>query len=308
MRRHRKSPDGFRAIRASHGVRAAVATAWALARSSVRCSSRWVGSRSVRGLGRGLDPGGRDGRSPSQRPGGTGAEAVATPTTLPAGHYADSPAKPTASTGGDRWSAGEHPATGRLGDERTPRKVRKLSALLTMCANCQCGNGLCGRAIHNHPKSIPHCSPRPPATPRPPARGRARAVRDSSFLLQGEGSSQRERCRSSSASTGLMRSRTDSARPSGSGVAIPGSLARLPKRRLPTSSGTRSRRPMPEAIYSGVAARSCARGLDTCMGGRTDSLHLIRDKGPSAGCQQASLPVALPRLGDRGGVSHHGMQ
>jgi hypothetical protein len=34
--------------------------------------------------------------------GGTGAEAVATPTTRPAGHDAESPVKLTASTGGDR--------------------------------------------------------------------------------------------------------------------------------------------------------------------------------------------------------------
>ena len=50
-RRHRRSldpPDGFRAIRASHGVRA-VETAWALVRGNVRCSSRWVGPPSVWG-------------------------------------------------------------------------------------------------------------------------------------------------------------------------------------------------------------------------------------------------------------------
>ena len=38
---------------------------------------------------------------------------VATPTTPPAGRAADSPANRRASTGGERWSEGEHPAPGR---------------------------------------------------------------------------------------------------------------------------------------------------------------------------------------------------
>lgn len=45
--------------------------------------------------------------------GGTGAEA-ATPTTPPAGHDADPPAEIGGLDGGDRWAAGDHPATGRL--------------------------------------------------------------------------------------------------------------------------------------------------------------------------------------------------
>ena len=45
--------------------------------------------------------------------GRTGAEAEATPTTPPV--TTQTQAKSTAPTGGDRWSAGEHPATGRMG-------------------------------------------------------------------------------------------------------------------------------------------------------------------------------------------------
>ena len=41
-------------------------------------------------VGRGLDPGGRDGRSSSRRPGGPAPKRVATPTRPPAGHHGDS--------------------------------------------------------------------------------------------------------------------------------------------------------------------------------------------------------------------------
>ena len=52
--------------------------------------------------GKGLDPGWRGGQ-PVPEAGGTGAAAVATPTTPTAGHDGDSPAK---SDGLDRWSSG----------------------------------------------------------------------------------------------------------------------------------------------------------------------------------------------------------
>ena len=58
--------------------------------------------RAIRWVGKGLDPGWRDGRSPVPEAGGTGAAAVATPTKPSAGHAANSPAKPAASTGGRR--------------------------------------------------------------------------------------------------------------------------------------------------------------------------------------------------------------
>ena len=126
MQLHRKSLDGFRAIRASHGVRAAIETAWALARRTVRCSSRWVWSSSRPGLGRKGTRPRREGRAESvPEAGGTGAEAVATPTTPPAGHDAESRANAPASTGGDRWSAGEHPATGTWGSS-DPAEVAEL--------------------------------------------------------------------------------------------------------------------------------------------------------------------------------------
>lgn len=60
-----------------------------LARRTVRCSSRWVWVRP--GLGRELDPGGRDRTQSVPEAGRTGAKEVATPTTPTAGHSADSP-------------------------------------------------------------------------------------------------------------------------------------------------------------------------------------------------------------------------
>ena len=63
------------------------------------------------GLGRELDPGWRDGRSPVPEAGGTGATAVARPPPPPAGHAADSRAKPMALTDGRREN---NPAPGRL--------------------------------------------------------------------------------------------------------------------------------------------------------------------------------------------------
>ena len=99
-RPYRKSPDGFRAIRASHGARA-VEAARALARGNGGCSSRWIGPPSFR-VGKGTLPR-QEGRTESvPEAGGTGGEAVATPTPPSAGHGADSAANPAASTGGDR--------------------------------------------------------------------------------------------------------------------------------------------------------------------------------------------------------------
>ncbi len=73
-------------------------------------------------VGKGVRPR-REGRAESAPEAeGTGAKAVATPTTPPAGHDAHSAAKP----GGldERWPVvgGRHLAVGRLGDVRTPRK------------------------------------------------------------------------------------------------------------------------------------------------------------------------------------------
>ena len=68
------------------------------------------------GLGRGSTP--AEGRAESvPEAGGTGADAAATPTTPPP-VTTQTHAKSTASAGGDRWSAGEHPATGRPGCRR----------------------------------------------------------------------------------------------------------------------------------------------------------------------------------------------
>ena len=92
MRLHRKSPDDFRAIRAGHWVRA----------------------------GSGIRPRRRDGRSPSRRPGGSAAKRwQRRPRRSPVTTWTDP--RPTASTGGDRWLAVEHPATGRPPGRFRPR-------------------------------------------------------------------------------------------------------------------------------------------------------------------------------------------
>jgi hypothetical protein len=73
-------------------------------------------------------PGWEEGSTPAEgraasvpEAGGTGADAAATPTTPPP-VTTQTHEKSTASTGGDRWSAGEHPATGRM--ERSARRKR----------------------------------------------------------------------------------------------------------------------------------------------------------------------------------------
>ena len=68
----------------------------------------------LRRVGKGGRPRRRDGRSPSRRPGGPAPKRWQRPTTPPAGHDAGSPGESTTSTGGDRWPAGDPPATGRL--------------------------------------------------------------------------------------------------------------------------------------------------------------------------------------------------
>jgi len=67
-----------------------------------RRSSRWIGPPAGRD-GKGTRPRREERTESVPEAGGTGAEAVATPTTLPAGHSANSAGKPRA----------EHPATGR---------------------------------------------------------------------------------------------------------------------------------------------------------------------------------------------------
>ena len=69
----------------------------------------------------GLDPGGRDGRSPSRRPGGPAPKRWQCRPCRPPVTRRTQP-KPMASVGGDRWPAGEHPAAGRPGNVQTPRK------------------------------------------------------------------------------------------------------------------------------------------------------------------------------------------
>ena len=91
MRRHRKSPDDFLAIRADH-----------------KGPGRGMGSDPGGGTD-GVRPGGRGDR---RRSGGNADHAARR---SPRGTHP----KPTASTGGDRWSPGEHPEAGRPGDVRT---------------------------------------------------------------------------------------------------------------------------------------------------------------------------------------------
>ena len=89
-----------------------------------RCGSRWrARGRGGRGgrVGRGLDPGGRDGRSSSRRPGGPAPKRWQRRPGRPPVTTGTQP-KPTASTGGDRWPWENIRVCGRLGDARTLRK------------------------------------------------------------------------------------------------------------------------------------------------------------------------------------------
>ena len=105
-----------------------------LTRRTVRCSSRWVWSSRL-GLGGELDPGGRDGHSPSRRPGGPAPKRwqrrprrpPVTPRTHP---------KPTASTCGDRWGQREsirqlatRGTFGPCGSGRNPNRERWRSGV-----------------------------------------------------------------------------------------------------------------------------------------------------------------------------------
>ena len=78
------------------------------------------------GLGRGSTP--AEGRAESvPEAGGTGADAAATPTTPPP-VTTQTHAKSMASTGGDRWSAGEHPATGHMDARPGGSRANSLTA------------------------------------------------------------------------------------------------------------------------------------------------------------------------------------
>ena len=110
------------------GVRAAVETAWALARRTVRSSSRWVwssfraewgGDSTPAGGTGGVLPGGRGDRRRSgwqRRP----RRSPVTPQTQP---------RSRASTGGDRLAEGEHPAIGPTGGTLRPNRERRRSGV-----------------------------------------------------------------------------------------------------------------------------------------------------------------------------------
>ncbi len=82
------------------------------------------------GVGRGFDPGRRNGRSPCRRPGGPApkrwqrrpSRSPVTPRTQPRSRRA--------STGGDRPPSGEHPATGRPGGPSDPNRERCRSGVV----------------------------------------------------------------------------------------------------------------------------------------------------------------------------------
>ncbi len=124
------------------------------------------------GVGSGLDPGGRNGRSPCRRPGGPAPKrwqrrpcrSPVTPRTQPRSRRA--------STGGDRPPSEQHPATGRPGDLRPPNRERCRSG---SCAGGQRGRGpppasagdsrsvaprsklaALGRALRNTPSGTAH--------------------------------------------------------------------------------------------------------------------------------------------------------
>ena len=100
------------------------------------------------GLGRGATP--AEGRAESvPEAGGTGADAAATPTTPPP-VTTQTHAKSMASTGGDRGSAGEHPATGRM-----ERSARRKPGELPNRARCRSGDDLPGVRGGSAPRQPP---------------------------------------------------------------------------------------------------------------------------------------------------------
>ncbi len=99
-------------------------------------------------MGRGLDPGGGTG---GVRPGGRGDRRRS-------GGNADHAARrsrrrltrePTASTGGDRWSAGEHPAPGRR--ERSARRMAGRTPQPRTAAGAEVFRGIEGGRQHPSP-------------------------------------------------------------------------------------------------------------------------------------------------------------
>ena len=95
----------------------------------------------------GARPRRRDGRSASRRPGGPAADAAATPTTPPP-VTTQTHAKSMASTGGDCWSAGEHPVTGRM-DARPSGTGR--NSLTAPAAGAEVSGGIEGGRQHPSP-------------------------------------------------------------------------------------------------------------------------------------------------------------